>query len=103
MLLDRRLEGGERVAPEAVEVVAKARETGDVRRVDATRPERTKGDEPRALENAEVLGDGRPRDGEPSRDFADGARSLEDALEDGATGGVAEGVPSGGLVSQYLP
>src|SRR6476660_119432 len=76
LALGRRLEPGEGLLPEAVEVRA---EVGDRLRLDAVDPPRSVlalGHEPRLLQDAQVLRDCRAGDGEARGDLAHRARAA---------------------------
>ena len=95
-------EGGESLAPELVEVCADGVEAGGVELVEAAVAVGGVGDEAGLFENFEALGDGGAGDGEIFGELADGERAAGEAREDGAAGGVAEGVQLGVLVSAHL-
>jgi hypothetical protein len=95
------LESGEHVGPEPVEIRAQRFQAGRVDRVDATSSVRAVRDQTRILEHPEVLGDRGAADGKIASQLAHGARAGHEALENGATGAIAQGVPRVYFVSYH--
>src|ERR687888_1200641 len=79
-LLDNLLVGGQGLGPEALELGAKRLQAVGVEPVDAARSERPGGDQPRLLQDLEVLGDGGPADRQLAGELADGLRMRGEAL-----------------------
>ena len=99
--LDLGLEGGERIAPEAVEPAAQLAEAFRVDLVEAARAVDLVADEAGLAQRLEVLRDGRPAHRQAGGDLADRHRAGAQALEDGASGRVGQG-GEGVLVSHGL-
>jgi hypothetical protein len=95
------LERGERVIPEPVEISAQRFQAGRVDRVYATSSFRTVGDQTRILEHPQVLGDRGAADWKVVSQLAHGVWSDDEALEDGATGAIAQSVPRVSFVSNH--
>ncbi len=87
--------------PEAVEIGAQRFKAGRVDRVYATSSFCAVRDKTGVLEHPQVLGDGRAADGKVVCQFAHGAWEFHKALEDGATGAIAQGVPWVYFVSNH--
>jgi hypothetical protein len=75
-LLDDRLVGGEGAQPKPVELGTELGEAVGVESVDAAVADGLVGDQPRVLQDLEVLRDGWPADGQTIREFANGARVI---------------------------
>jgi len=82
----------ERDLPEAVEILANRFEAFGVQPVQAASALCGIGDQLRVFEDAQVLGNSRPADGEGMRQGPDADRPVEEAIEDSAASGVAEGI-----------
>jgi hypothetical protein len=95
------LESGERVSPESVEISAQRFQAGRVYRVYATSSFRAVGDQTCILEHPEVLGDRGAADWKVISQLAHGVWADYEALEDSATGAIAQGVPRVSFVSNH--
>jgi len=90
----------ERALPERVQLIAQGGDAGGVEPVDPAGPRGAVGDQAGVLEHLQVLRYRRPADRQLLGELADGSRSLCQARDDGAPGGVTQGVPAApGLVS----
>lgn len=89
------------MGPEPIEIGPERREAGWVYDIYATGAFRVIGDEAGLLEHTQVLGDGRPADRKIARQLTHGAWTLDQAFEDGASGGIAEGLPGTDFVSNH--
>jgi len=96
------LEGSQRLGPEAIEVRAQRIEGLGIERVQTPGSRGPIRDQMGALEHAKVLGDGRPAHWEVTSELSDGQRAPEQAREDGAAGGIAEGIELRVVVSNHL-
>jgi hypothetical protein len=93
------LKVAEGLGPHVIEVGA---ETGYALRIELVESARSGvdvEDETGVLEHLEVLGNGRPADGEGTRELVDGEGAGGEPLEDGHAGGVAQGIETGLEVS----
>ena len=90
------------MVPEAVEVGTKRLDAGRIQLVQATISIGPIHHEVRVLQDPQVLRDRRPADGKTAREFADRLRPLEEPLEDGPPGWIAQGIQlSSMLVSNH--
>src|SRR5664280_1485749 len=89
-LFDNCFESGQGGVPEPVEIVAKAGDPVGVQPVDPTVPVLPAGDQAGLLQHLEVLGDRRPGHRKALRQLADGRWAVEELLEDGPPGRVAQ-------------
>ncbi len=87
--------------PKSVEISAQRFQAGRVDSVDATSPFRAVGDQTRMLQHPQVLGDGGTADWKVASQLAHRAWAGHEALEDGATGAIAQGVPRVYFVSYH--
>jgi hypothetical protein len=76
------LVGGQRAAPELVEVSPELAETILIHLVDATVARGPVDHQAGLLQHLEVLRDGRPANRQPAGDLTDRARAASDALKD---------------------
>ena len=97
-LVGRVLEGAERIGPEALQVGAERGEPVGVDAVEMPGAVLALGHETRSLQDAEVLRDGRPADGERGRDVDDGARTVSKEFQDRPPGRVPQRVQHLGRV-----
>ena len=97
-LLLERVEGD---GPELVEVVAKRLESDGIDLVEPAVSLRPVDDEPRVLQDPQMLGDRGTADRELARQLADGQRAGREARQDRAAGRIAERVELGMLVSRH--
>ena len=81
------------MGPEPVEISAQRFQAGQVHRVDATSSFRAVGDQTRILEYPQVLGDRGAADWKVASQLAHGAWAGHEALENGATSAITQGVP----------
>jgi hypothetical protein len=95
------LESGERVSPESVEISAQCFQAGRVYRVYATSSFRPVGNQTCMLEHPQVLGDRGAADWKVVSQLAHGVWADHEALEDSATGAIAQSVPRVGFVSYH--
>src|SRR5258708_2411633 len=99
--LDAPLERLEGLGPEVVEVVAQRSERLRVQRIHPPVAERLVYDQMGVLQDAQMLRDRRPADGEPARELDDRLRTVQQPREDGTPGRVANGVHRGVLASNH--
>jgi len=99
-LLGRRLERGEGVIPEPVEVRAQRRHPLRVELVDPPRAQWTHEHDPGLPQHLQVLRDGGPADRELGGELADGLRARREPLEDLPARAVAQRLHC--LVSVHL-
>ena len=97
-----RLERVERSTPELIEILTQRLEPIGIELVDAPGALGTVDDEPRLLEHAQMLGDGRAADVEPARELPHGHGPLRQLRNDPPAGGVAKGVELVMSVSLHL-
>lgn len=92
VLLRRPFERGQCQGPEPIEVVP---QRVDARGVELVNPPVTLGTidhQPRIFQNAEMLGDGGPADGEFAGQLAHRPRAVEEPLEDRPPGRITQGI-----------
>jgi len=89
------------MGPEPVEISAQCFQARRVYRVYATSSFRAVKDETGVLEHPQVLRDRGAADRKVASQFAHGAWAGHEALEDGATGAIAKGVPRVYFVSYH--
>jgi hypothetical protein len=97
------LESGQSIVPKLGEVVAEEGDPFGIEFVNAAGAIVTVAYKPRLLEDAEVLGNGRPGDRQPGRQFVDSARVAAQHFEDGQARRVAESGKAALSVSIHLP
>lgn len=91
----------EGLAPELFEIFAQSLKAGRVELIQAAIARRAIDHQVRLFQDAEVLRYRRPADGEVFGQFSDGYRSVKEARQDCAAGGIAEGVKLQLLVSGH--
>ena len=91
-LVGRVLERGERIGPEALQVGPQRGEPFGVDAVEVPGAVLALRHETRSLQDAQVLGDGRPADGELGRDVDHGTRPVAQELEDRPPGWISQRV-----------
>lgn len=91
----------EGLAPELFEIFAQCCKAGRIELIQAAIARRAVDHQVRLFQDAEVLRYRRAGDGEVFGQFSDGYRSVEEARQDGAAGGIAEGVELRLLVSGH--
>jgi hypothetical protein len=89
------------VGPEPVEISVQRFQTGRIHRVDATSAFRAVGDQTCILEHPQVLGDRGAADWKVVSQLAHGAWADDEALENGTTGAIAQGIPRVYFVSYH--
>ena len=88
----RAFEGRERVVPEPIEIRAQRFDPAGIQLVETAVADRPVDDELCVFEDAQVLGDRGPADRKARAPVRRPAVVLQQPLEDGAPGGVAEGI-----------
>jgi hypothetical protein len=89
-LFDDRLVGGQGAKPKPVEIGPELGEAVGVESIDAAVAGGLIYDQPRVLEDLEVLRHGRPAHGQTASQLPDGARAIGELLEDRAPRAIAE-------------
>ena len=95
------LECGEGMGPELIEISTQSRKAGRVDDIYPPSAFRAVGDKTGTLEHPEVLRNGGAADWQVPSQVADGSWPFRKAREDGATRGVAQGVPRIYIVSKH--
>ena len=91
----------ERLAPELFEIFAQSFKPGRIKLIQPAISRRAVDHQIRLLQDAKVLRYRGATDGEVFGQFSDGYWAVEKAREDGAAGGIAEGVELRVLVSGH--
>jgi hypothetical protein len=89
------------MGPEPLKISAQRFKARRIHRVHTASSFRAVGDKTGVLEHAQVLGNGGAADWEVASQLAHGAWTFDEALEDGATSAVAQGVPRRNSVSYH--